>query len=339
MKNQLNLTVAIKDGVFTCIDEVERGLKCGCVCPACREALVAKKGPKVQHHFAHYSGKNCEYGYESSLHLMAKEVLSKAKRIMLPPVYVSFPNSYKPDELIAEPKEVSIDKVELELHLGDMVPDVVVYSGGKRLFIEVFVTHLIDDKKLEKIKREGVSTLEINLSKKNTLTSMEELETLLLNESEEKCWKYNSLANKYYHAFCQIAEERNIVQRGFSSQVDDCPIRVRSWRGKSYASFMDDCIYCEYCISAEHDKILCSGRLRISSIHDLRTKERLSMEESNARIREKQEKAILAGECPMCGGKLLRRQSKYGFFLGCENYPDCYFTVSINAETGEIVMD
>ena len=41
----------------------------------------------------------------------------------------------------------------------------------------------------------------------------------------------------------------------------------------------------------------------------------------------------------MCGGKLLRRQSKYGFFLGCENYPDCYFTVSINAETGEIIMD
>ncbi len=49
-------------------------------------------------------GHNCEYGYESSLHLAAKDILSKAKKIVIPPVYVKFPDSYKKDELVCEEK-------------------------------------------------------------------------------------------------------------------------------------------------------------------------------------------------------------------------------------------
>ncbi|MBW2968553.1 topoisomerase DNA-binding C4 zinc finger domain-containing protein [Candidatus Woesearchaeota archaeon] len=30
--------------------------------------------------------------------------------------------------------------------------------------------------------------------------------------------------------------------------------------------------------------------------------------------------------CPRCGGNLEERNSKYGKFLGCENYPDCTYT-------------
>lgn len=27
--------------------------------------------------------------------------------------------------------------------------------------------------------------------------------------------------------------------------------------------------------------------------------------------------------CPLCGGKLYRRQGKYGYFYGCCRYPEC----------------
>ena len=43
-KRNHNLTFALKDGVPAYIDDVEAGLKCNCVCPACGEPLVAKKG-------------------------------------------------------------------------------------------------------------------------------------------------------------------------------------------------------------------------------------------------------------------------------------------------------
>lgn len=76
----LNLIYALKDGLTTHISEVERGLKCGCTCPACGEKLIAKKGQYVTHHFAHQASKDCEYGYESSLHFAAKEILSQSKK-------------------------------------------------------------------------------------------------------------------------------------------------------------------------------------------------------------------------------------------------------------------
>lgn len=42
-QKQLKLTVALKDGVITNVEDVQSGIKCGCVCPACGEPLVAKK--------------------------------------------------------------------------------------------------------------------------------------------------------------------------------------------------------------------------------------------------------------------------------------------------------
>ena len=40
-------------GEVLSIDKVERGLACGCVCPACGTRLEARKGEIVRHHFAH----------------------------------------------------------------------------------------------------------------------------------------------------------------------------------------------------------------------------------------------------------------------------------------------
>lgn len=31
-------------------------------------------------------------------------------------------------------------------------------------------------------------------------------------------------------------------------------------------------------------------------------------------------------KCPKCGGTLVERESKYGKFIGCSNYPQCKYT-------------
>ncbi len=36
---------------------------------------------------------------------------------------------------------------------------------------------------------------------------------------------------------------------------------------------------------------------------------------------------IASGICPRCGGKLVLRNGKYGSFYGCENYPQCRWTL------------
>ena len=39
---------------------------------------------------------------------------------------------------------------------------------------------------------------------------------------------------------------------------------------------------------------------------------------------EKQEvEEVAVKPCPKCGGDLIRKKGKYGYFLGCRNYPTC----------------
>ena len=204
MEKQLNLIYALKENSIVSISDVESGLKCGCICPACGEQLVAKKGKKRTHHFAHYSGKTCSYGYESSLHLAAKDILSKARKMTVPSVYVHFPDSYKKDVLISKAREIEIDSVELEKQFGSIIPDVVVHAGGKTFFIEVYVTHCIDEVKLEKLRESQISTIEIDLSKKTSTISVDELTKILLDDSDEKQWKYNRISEAYLKRFIAV---------------------------------------------------------------------------------------------------------------------------------------
>ncbi len=63
-----------KDRVLWNVEDVPNGNACECICPACGEPLMAKnQGTIRKHHFAHQSGAECEYAYESMLHLLAKE--------------------------------------------------------------------------------------------------------------------------------------------------------------------------------------------------------------------------------------------------------------------------
>lgn len=337
MAKQLNLIYALQNGSIVNVSDVESGLKCSCVCPACGERLVAKKGDKMMHHFAHYSGANCAYGYESSLHLAAKDILSRAKKMTLPPVYVNFPDSYKEDELVFEATEIDIEKVELEKRYEGIVPDVVVYSGGKSFFVEIYVTHAIDDEKLQKVRNAKISTLEIDLSKKTETVSTDALTAILLSDCDEKRWKYNRLSEMYYQRFLSVADRKEITSRGFAMHVDYCPIKTRMWRGKPYANFIDDCLYCKYCI-AHNEDVFCSGRKRIATVADFSVQEEDRIKSSETEMENEKKAAFARGICPNCGSRLVERQSKYGKFLGCSGYPHCRFMASPDPTTGEIIM-
>ena len=165
MTTHSKLIYARKDGNIVSIDEVQSGKDCGCVCPACGDELIARKGEKRMHHFAHRSNEDCEYGYESSLHLAAKDILSRSEKMVIPPVYVKFPQSGKSKELLYLKKEIPVDRVELEKRFDDIIPDIVVYSGDEHFFIEIYVTHPIDDEKLKKLKEKKISTIEIDLGR------------------------------------------------------------------------------------------------------------------------------------------------------------------------------
>ena len=274
------MVYALRNGETVHVDETERGLACGCICPACGERLIAKKGPKMLHHFAHCSGTECEHGYETSLHQAAKEILSKSPKMMLPPAEILFPDSSKVVPITADPIELKIEKVELEKRIDTIVPDVVVSSAGKKLLVEIYVSHKVDDVKLAKIKALHLSAIEIDLRSIELAQAEEELNETIVNGIDRKTWLNNEYANKLRQQFYDAAENKPIIMRGFAIHVDDCPIGSRNWHGKPYANVMDDCSYCKYMVSDNHERILCTGRSRTATLEDfdLTMEERLKKE-------------------------------------------------------------
>ena len=231
----LKLAYGMRDGRLRYIDDVERGLKCGCVCPSCEHPLVAKKGLVKVPHFAHYQGGDCGKGIETALHHMAKGILENRQEIALP--YPADPTKLYP-----------IEKVDLEKRLGDIIPDVIVYIGGQPILIEVVVTHGIDVEKMEKIKDLGISTLVIDLSDEDRALSEDELAPIIVEGTEKKRWAFNVFSERTKQRQVESARRFKVIERRNALHVDGCPIPARTWRGKPFANVRWDCWHCEFLV-------------------------------------------------------------------------------------------
>ena len=93
-RHEGRLTYGLREGILVSVLDVPRGKACECVCPACGDVLVAKRGTVVQPHFAHDSGSECSAALETALHLGAKQILAEMRQIVLPAVTISF---YSPE--------------------------------------------------------------------------------------------------------------------------------------------------------------------------------------------------------------------------------------------------
>lgn len=158
------------------VDDVDNGVKCNCFCPACGQSLVAKNGGGIRiHHFSHLSSVECEHGYQSSIHLMAKEIFLEMKEFLF----------IKRGKVV----HYKIDSVVLERKIGSIIPDILITCDGKQFIVEVYVTHALDDEKKRKIKAMNISTIEIDLSRFTSATlTHEELRAELLKKENVRWW-------------------------------------------------------------------------------------------------------------------------------------------------------
>ena len=258
--SDIKLPYGLQDGDLVHISDVPSGLKCNCVCPGCSAALVARKGSKTQHHFAHHSSATCESATETALHLAAKEILSTQKEIVLPAVCVEFNSNRRPMELSPE-RKFQIDSVQLETRTGDIVPDLIATIGTKQLLIEIFVTHRVDLHKIDKIRRLGISAVEVDLSNAPRDLSIASIEELVVSSHLNKRWLFNTVVQSKRAELQRSSVQKPIVHRGLAIHVDSCPVNARVWRGKPYANVIDDCSHCGHCIemSDNQDYIRCIG--------------------------------------------------------------------------------
>ena len=258
----MKLPFALKNNRIVTVDEVERGKKCNSKCPSCGSLLIARHGTKTIHHFAHYNSIECEHAVETSLHLMAKEILDEEKKIMLPPVRFKT-NKHHPITFEIFPKQIlKFDEIYLEKKLNTIIPDIIIKKNDKILLVEIAVTHFIDNNKKQKIKEFGYSTLEINLSNfKNDFTKST-LRKILIEDIENKKWIYNTRINDYYNYIKQHAVEIETSYGVVQLYAYDCPINAfeNKYKGRYCGRVIDYCCRCNYSFIKNTESIYCTGK-------------------------------------------------------------------------------
>lgn len=188
------------------IDEVERGLKCNCICPDkhCNEPLVACKG-KVRKYFRHNSKKDCIGGFESQWHFLSKEIICENKSIMLP--------KYVEDGVFFAPENIPLKTIQLEIHTQGRQPDLLctfIDRNGvtQNLWIEILYTHAVDDIKVTEIQDAEINCLEIDVrSFQNREINKNELKEFLLTMPCLRQWINCEYRKKDVKIIKEVKEE------------------------------------------------------------------------------------------------------------------------------------
>jgi hypothetical protein len=123
------------------------------------------------------SGAGCQTGYESGIHLRAKQIISERQTLMLPAWsgdLLDMPNPpvarddsgqiHEGRKIDLPARQVTLSEVDLEVWLGAYKPDAFAKDDAGDLLIEIRVTHAVGSIKAERVQADGRRMIEIDLS-------------------------------------------------------------------------------------------------------------------------------------------------------------------------------
>lgn len=191
----LRVPFGLRDGRLYEPLQVESGIKCGCICPGCGGRLVARHSPsgRVVSNFAHHSGDDCATGFETAVHLAAKQLIADRMTLFLPEVIARAPGTGISGQdfgrvVFLSPAGVcNLNAVRVEESLGIIRPDLVVAIGRQEVLVEIAVTHFVDEVKLTRIQALGMPTVEFDLSELREM-NFEALENALFTDARQAEW-------------------------------------------------------------------------------------------------------------------------------------------------------
>lgn len=214
------LTYADKDGKRVHVDDVPSGNQCGCTCPMCGQPLIARnQGQKMMHHFAHPSQPHdVKSNGETALHKLAKQIIADNKAVMLPAYY-----QYSRSQLFYFDAVEVEERNDYELLQPDCVGIKYVNDTPHRLWIEIKVTHGIDERKSNEIHRLCQPCIEIDMERfRNRPYTESEVVEFLLCSTESRYWIYSPYESQYLQSVQKEQERQIALGQTWLQQHPEC---------------------------------------------------------------------------------------------------------------------
>ena len=223
------------------------------------------------HHFAHQSGAECELGYITSLHYAAKEILSKTKVFVIPDVLIEFTSNKEPLKL-NKTNKVVVNNVELVYSPESRIPDIVIESQEKKLYVIFSFSNSKDLHYKNRFEIEKKSAIEIDISSWKTLIDKDDLTEIITSDACIKHWIYNDAAQIKREKIFEYAKSLKVCKIGFKDyRIYDCPLKIR-FDGERTFAFEDDCENCQFCVGynfLRSDFSYCTCENLVSDLEDI----------------------------------------------------------------------
>lgn len=158
-----------RDGIMLRAYEVENGLRCGCICPACRRPLVAaNQGEKRLPYFRHAELEECSGGRSEGIRRAAVQLIAQHQRLQLPSFAERVSIFLKSGRSVIRDAgfdAVSIvpDKVERFVDLDDLRAHARLSLQGHNLIVRIKCSSRQEHERKRRLQAMDVSSIEIDL--------------------------------------------------------------------------------------------------------------------------------------------------------------------------------
>lgn len=122
------------------------------------------------------------------LHKLAKQIIADAGGIQLPAAVATFGPF---TEQVAPSRWLPLDRVDTELWMQGVRPDIVGYRDDRSLAVEVFVTHVCGPEKVALLSERRQATIEIDLSAFRRAADFDEIQDAVLRTAPRQ-WLFNA---------------------------------------------------------------------------------------------------------------------------------------------------
>lgn len=229
---------------------VEKGRRCGCICPSCATPLIARQGNRKQWHFAHESRgvhqetlNACRYSLTVSIRLMIRQIAESGLTLATPALKGHLDMIYR-----GQPKSVSyrvttestvdLSQVQVEAAFSSTTVDALGQVGS--LEVAIFLSHsgrpVPEDLYTPQNPRSGVLAIDVEvvaseLGKASDGQYTKRLSQYLAESLRGKRWVYHPRQGKAQMQAQQRAESMLSITRPKNWQLE-CAMCRRRWHGE-----------------------------------------------------------------------------------------------------------
>lgn len=186
------------EGTLYRAHEVDNGLACGCLCPACRHPLIAaNRGTKVIPYFRHAADSDCVEGYLRGVLLKAREIVLEAQRLLLPAfeeVIKDYAYSKVYTRQVKLPAaEVVAERIEAPFDEDGLQADLALWVKGRRLLVIFGVAGRSISSKLKPLRDTRQASMVVDLCRLElkTIHDPEAFRFEVLGNLNNRRWVYS----------------------------------------------------------------------------------------------------------------------------------------------------